>query len=87
MTPERYNALLNRLQNLDTNIDNYQLDILELFAQERSLTISKITDIIKSTKLEKAYKNVHRTIQKLKSLDLIEETLGYRKRATQREIF
>ena len=74
MTLERYNAFLHRLQNLDTNIDNDELDILELFAQTNYLTIAKITCIIKSTKLERAYKNVHRTIQKLKSLKLIQET-------------
>jgi len=77
MDAERYNALLKRLQNLDTNLLNDKdLDILELFAQTRYLTVSDIEYIIKSTKLKRAYKNLHRIIRKFTSWNLIEETPG-----------
>jgi hypothetical protein len=77
MNEEKYNALLRRLQDLDTNLLNDKdLDILELFAQTRYLTVADIEYTIKLTKLKTAYKNLRRTIRKLESLDLIEETPG-----------
>jgi hypothetical protein len=74
MESEEYNGLLCRLENMREDIDNVTLDILEIFAQTEAITTSQITSFVKSTKIERAYKNVHNRVKKLKSLKLIEET-------------
>jgi len=76
MASEKYNDLLQKvhsLQSIGIKIDNDALDILELFAQRECLTIAEITRNIKSTKIERVYKNVHGKVQKLKTSNLIEE--------------
>jgi hypothetical protein len=85
MTSERYNELLARLQRIDTNIKDEELDILELFAQTEYLTATQINNIIKSTKLERAYKNVRSKVYRLRSLYLIEEVKADRARRRHNE--
>ena len=77
--------MLQRFQSIDANISDDALDILELFAQTESLTITQITDIVRSTIIERAYKNVYYKIQKLKSLNLIEEAKVDKKRLRHNE--
>lgn len=74
MWSKEYNDQLRRLESIGEDIDDVALDILEIFVQTEGLTIAQITALVKSTKLERAYKNVRDRIQKLKSLKLIEET-------------
>ncbi|HET7147794.1 MAG TPA: hypothetical protein VFI73_04775, partial [Candidatus Nitrosopolaris sp.] len=77
MGSEKYNDPLQKVQSLQSigiKIANDALNILELFAQRECLTIAEITNLIKSTEMEMAYKNVRNRVQKLKSLNLIEKT-------------
>jgi DNA-binding PadR family transcriptional regulator len=74
MASKGYNDALDIIQsfqNIDASISEDALDILELFAQEESLTITDITNYIESTKIQRKYKNVYYLIEKLKSRDLI----------------
>lgn len=74
---KRYNDLIYRLQKLTSvgiKIKNNELDILEIFVQKECFTAAEITSAIKSTKRKKAYKNVHGTLQSLRSSNLIEPT-------------
>jgi hypothetical protein len=76
MESEKYNDLPQRVQTLrsiGTKFSNITLDILELFAQNKSLTITEITRVIKSTEIERVYKNVRDIVQKLESSKLIIE--------------
>jgi DNA-binding PadR family transcriptional regulator len=88
MTSEKYNELVQRFQSFQSihaKIDDYELDILELFAQTESLTTTEVTDIIKSTKIEMTQKNVYYKIRNLKSLNLIEEATVDKKRRRHNE--
>jgi DNA-binding PadR family transcriptional regulator len=76
MMSEEYNEALDIVQcfqNIDASISEDVLDILELFAQDESLTITDITNHIVSTKIQRKYKNVYYLIEKLKSRGLIEQ--------------
>jgi hypothetical protein len=77
MASKRYNDLIYGLQTLKSignKIESDDLDILEIFVQKEWFTATEITSAIKSTKRKRAYKNVHRSMQRLKSLSLIEQT-------------
>lgn len=77
--------MLQRFQSIDANINNDALDILELFAQTESLTVTQITNIIKSTRIKRVYKNVYYIIQKLKSSNLVKEAEVDKKRRRHNE--
>jgi hypothetical protein len=75
MGSEKYNDPFQKVQSLQSigiKIENSALDILELFAQRKFLTIAEITNTIKSTEIEMAYKNVRNNVQKIESFNLIE---------------
>ena len=74
MASEEYNDLstsLQRLQSIDIKLDEDELEILELFAQAESFTMTEITESIKNTKIQRKYKNVHNLVQKLRSSNLM----------------
>ena len=84
MEAKRYNHPLDRLQSIGINLKEDELGILELFVQTGALTTMEITKIIKSTKLEMAYKNVYYNIQQLKNKKLIENIGVKRKRNNEK---
>ena len=84
MEAKRYNHPLDRLQSIGINLKEDELGILELFVQTGALTTMEITKIIKSTKLEMAYKNVYYNRQQLKNKKLIENIGVKRKRNNEK---
>lgn len=54
------------------------LDILEMFAHNESLSTYEVFSRLRSTRLKMAYKNVHKIIQRLSSLNLLIKTRGLR---------
>ena len=79
MTPGEYNddasIALQKLQYNDINLSEDELDILELFAQAKSLTIMEITSNIEHTKIQRKYKNVYYLVHKLESSKLVEKEI------------
>ena len=70
----RYISELYNVSNRSPEIDSKSLDILELFAWEKSLSAYQICSKLKSTDLEMAYKNMNKRIHGLELLNLIKKT-------------
>ena len=79
MTPEKYNddasIALQKLQFNDINLSEDELDILELFAQAKSLTIMEITSNIEQTEIQRRYVNVYHLVHNLESSKLVEKEI------------
>jgi predicted transcriptional regulator len=76
MNSKGYNdgsSTVQRFHNINTDVSDDALEVLQLFAQYESLTGMQITNIIKSTNIQRKYKNVYCLIKKLKTLGLIEQ--------------
>jgi hypothetical protein len=84
MADERYNSSPDRFSSIGIELKDNELDILELFAQTGALTTMQITEIMKSTELERAYKNVHETIQLQQKRKLIEKIEVKRRRNNEK---
>jgi DNA-binding PadR family transcriptional regulator len=77
MDPDRlegYISIVYKFSKKSPEINSGFLDILELFAWEKSLSAYQIYSKLKSTELEMAYKNVNKRIHGLELLNLIEKT-------------
>ena len=66
------NCITFPIRFLETDSDS--LDILELFAWEKSLSAYQIYSKLKSTDLQMAYKNVNKRVHHLESLNVVENT-------------
>lgn len=69
-----YVTLLSKSESVHKAPGPVALDILEVFAQNDSLSAYDVFSKLKSTLIEMAYKNVHKIIHRLLSLDLLIET-------------
>jgi hypothetical protein len=69
---ERKNQQLGGFQSIGILLKDDELDILELFAQTKTLTTMQIRDLTKSTKLGKTYKNIYKKVKHLEKQKLIE---------------
>ena len=72
MVREGNNQQLDGFQSIGIQLKDDELDTLELFAQAETLTMMQINNVLKSTKLERTYKNVYKKVHQLKEMKLIE---------------
>lgn len=79
-----YNHQLDEFQSIGIQLKPDELDILEIFTQYEALTAMLITNIIKSTNLEMAYKNAYNTMQRLKKRKLIDEVAAEKVRNNEK---
>src|SRR5215472_3867102 len=67
-----YISMISKFK-IDKDIGPVALEILQLFAYNDSLSAYDIFSNLKSTRQKTAYKNVHKKVQRLKSMQLIEQ--------------
>jgi hypothetical protein len=70
---KEYMQLISNFKSDNKEVGPIALDILQIYAHNESLSAYQVFAKLKSTHLQMAYKNVHKRIQRLKILSLIEE--------------
>jgi len=73
MNQSGYISMISKFK-IDKDLGPVALEILQLFAYNDSLSAYDIFSNLKSTRQKTAYKNVHKKVQRLKSMQLIEQT-------------